>query len=82
MKERGIMHRTIDQAQRRIGRRYLGKDGIHALGIKRNDEANSAVLVYIDPAWPGSRTILLNKLRRDAAPYAVETVEEEPARLA
>jgi hypothetical protein len=69
---------TLDGVKRRLRETYLGVSGIHGLGLNR---AAAAVRVYCDPGDSSERQAVLERLRRDAAPFAIEIVSEPPPRI-
>jgi hypothetical protein len=69
---------SIGQAKARLSRKYLGKFGIHGMGLQRS---KSTICVYIDPRTSADRQTLLKSIRKEAAPYAVEAVEAPLATL-
>ena len=58
-------------------RGFLGKGGIHGLGISR---AKGAIQVYVSPGDDADQAAVLAELKKQAAPYGVVLVEEEPPR--
>jgi hypothetical protein len=71
---------SLDATKRLISQKYLGKGGIHGVGLSK---AENAVRVHLSPAdaSDGSRRALLEALKRDAAPYeVVVTTEEGPTK--
>jgi hypothetical protein len=66
------MDEKLRSVKDRISERYLGKDGIHSVGLRRS--AN-AITVYVAPTEDANQEELqertLENLRRDAAPFAV-----------
>lgn len=74
------MAETLDSVRERISDRYLGKAGIHAVGVHRS--AN-ALTVYIESgAESEDAQQTLESLRKDAAPYTVVTKGAVPAKFA
>ncbi|MGD0013828.1 MAG: hypothetical protein ABSD56_05320 [Bryobacteraceae bacterium] len=77
------MAETLESVRERISERYLGKAGIHAVGVRRS--AN-AITVYIQSAVDAqqaeTREQTLESLRKDASPYAVLTKHAVPAKFA
>ena len=55
-------------------RSFLGKGGIHGLGVSH---AQQAIQVYVSPSDNAERTAVLAELKKQAAPYGVVLVEEE-----
>lgn len=77
------MPETLESVKDRISKRYLGKAGIHAVGVRRS--AN-AITVYVesisDAQQAETREQTLESLRKDASPYAVLTKHAVPAKFA
>jgi hypothetical protein len=70
---------SLSETKDRLRQHFLGRGGIHGLGISR---AKKAIQVYISPAAAApERKALLDKLKKEAAPFAVLVVEEEKPRL-
>ena len=66
---------SIRAIKRRLRAKYLGREGIHALGVYR---AHNALRVY---AHSPLSLALLQELRADADPFAIETVTEQAPEL-
>jgi len=62
-----------------LSRKYLGKAGIHALGVRSSE---NAISVYIAPGSRERYKHVLDALRREAQPFDVLFSEEEPPELA
>jgi hypothetical protein len=71
---------TLEEAKQRLSRKYLGKDGIHGIGLSRSQNAVRVHLIYCrDPEQTARQGALLNEMKQDAAPYVVLlTFEEAP----
>lgn len=70
------MAETLEAVKDRISERYLGKSGIHAVGLRRS--AN-AITVYIKPTSDPTQQRTLESLRQEASPYQVITKEAAEA---
>jgi hypothetical protein len=72
--------KSLDEAKRSITEKYLGKQGIHGVGISRS---KNALRVYVDAAsaLDDQHKAILEKIKQDAAPYSVLEVEEERATI-
>ncbi|GJD52320.1 hypothetical protein OPKNFCMD_5083 [Methylobacterium crusticola] len=81
---------SLEDTKSRLSTKYLGKAGIHGIGLSR---ARNAVRVHVSAEAPastegpsgsaGSRASLLDDLKHDAAPYEVLiSVEHAPVKLA
>lgn len=71
------MNGTLRELKRRISKEYLGKRGIHAVGIR---EGEGALYVYVSPDAPDQEAIL-EEIERQAAPVKVVVVCEESASI-
>jgi len=69
----------LEQVKSVLGRRYLGKAGIHAMGIR---PASNAISVYMAPGSGERYKQLLENLKKDAEPFEVLFTEEEPPQAA
>jgi hypothetical protein len=67
---------SLDATKRLLSQKYLGKDGIHGIGLSK---ARNAVRVHLSPdaASDESRKALLEQMKHDAAPYDILVTEEE-----
>jgi hypothetical protein len=68
------MSESLDEVKRRIARKYLGKAGIHGVGIRR---AQNALNVYAKADASPDQQQLLKEIEREAAPYKVIVTQEE-----
>lgn len=68
------MSESIDEVKKRITHKYLGKAGIHGVGIRRS---HNAICVYIDGNSSPEQEMLLEELEKEAAPFKVLTIKEE-----
>ena len=70
---------TLEDTKRRLSRKYLGKGGIHGIGLAKRQ---NAIRVHLAPSTGRDRegtaqqSALLDELRRDASPYAVLVTSE------
>ncbi len=64
----------LEALKQHLADRYLGKAGIHGLGISR---ARSAIRVYVSPEPHPDRSSLLAELRHEAGPHELIVIEEE-----
>jgi hypothetical protein len=70
------MPETLEAVKDRISDRYLGKSGIHAIGLRRS--AN-AITVYLKISRDPSQRSTLDSLRKEASPYVVIAKEAPDA---
>lgn len=69
----------LESLKAHLSRRYLGKGGIHAVGIR---PATRAISVYMAPGSGQRYKELLDDLKKEAEPYQVIFTEEEPPKSA
>ena len=69
---------SLNQVKDRVKRHYLGRAGVHAIGVSRSQ---NAIRVYIDPDDTPETASVLAELREEASPFSLIIVREEPARL-
>lgn len=72
------MSGSLDEAKERVSRKYLGKAGVHGVGIRRS---RNALAVYMKPSSEPDRERILGEIEKEAAPYAVLRIEEERASI-
>ncbi len=69
---------TLEDVKARLRRDFLGRGGIHALGINRN---RKAINVYVGPEASAEEPAVLDELRKRAEPFAIIVLREPPPRL-
>ena len=68
------MAEPLEGVKNRLRQHYLGKAGIHGIGVSH---ADSAIRIYLhDPGHP-DRESVLQRIREDAAPYTVRVIDEQ-----
>jgi len=72
------MDKSLDEVKENISQKYLGKSGIHSIGIRR--KAN-ALYVYTDAKPSPKQKAVLEEIKKEVAPFSVITVEEERANI-
>lgn len=72
------MRETLEEAKAHVRKRFLGKHGIHAVGVSRSRQE---IRVYLSPEAGPAEASLVDRLREAAAPFAVVVVELDSARL-
>jgi hypothetical protein len=72
------MNETLTIIKERLKAKYLGKEGVHGLGIS---ELQQAIRVYASPKEGPEQKRLLEQLRHEAAPFSVIIVPEEKPKL-
>lgn len=68
------MARSLDEVKAIVSGRYLGRAGIHGVGIRRSQ---GALMVYLHPGHGGEQERLLREIETEAAPYTVIATREE-----
>lgn len=66
----------MDETKERVSRKYLGKAGIHGVGIRRS---RNALAIYVDTSPDPDRERIMKEIEKDAAPYEVSKFEGERA---
>jgi hypothetical protein len=69
---------TLEQAKTLVRSGYLGRAGIHAVGLRRSD---NAVLVYVHDDSPEQRA-LMEQIRAAVSPFILRAVHEQQPVLA
>jgi hypothetical protein len=73
------MEKSLDEIKQKISQKYLGKSGIHGVGVHRK---KNALRIYTDAdSPPQQQEAVLQEIRKDAAPYQLITIVEEKARI-
>lgn len=73
------MSQDLQAVKAELSRRYLGKAGIHALGVRPSE---NAISVYMAPGSREKYKHVLDELQKEAQPFDVLFSEEEPPDLA
>jgi len=71
------MNASLNEVKQHIAARYLGKAGIHAVGLRR---AQGKICLYVDSEASGSRDEIMPEIASLAAPFIVETIVEQRPR--
>ena len=71
------MSDAIGRIKRQLSQRYLAVAGIHGLGVVRSRQV---LRVHCERSESPRLRIVLEQLKRDAAPFAVELVTRPRAR--
>ncbi len=69
---------SLDEVRKRISRKYLGKAGIHGVGIRRKQQA---ICLYLSITADSRQKELLEKIQRETTPYKVLQIEEEQPKI-
>ncbi len=68
------MGEPIEKIKKRLKDRYLGKYGIHGIGIR---ESENAVCIYVSPGAKLDETDTLKEIKENALPFKVIVIQEE-----
>jgi hypothetical protein len=69
---------SLNEVKDRVKRLFLGRAGVHGVGISRS---RNAIRVYVDTDGTPETESMLDLLRAEASPYPLIVVREEPAQL-
>lgn len=69
------MAETLEDLKRRLRHQYLGKHGIHGVGIRRSE---NAVCLYVSPDINPDQEPVFGEIERQAEPSNVIVILEEP----
>ena len=72
------MQAPLEAVKERIKARYLGRGGIHAVGMRRGE---NAICVYVSAPGDSKRQHLLKEIEEAVAPFRLLVVTEEPPSL-
>jgi hypothetical protein len=72
------MQAPLEAVKERIKTRYLGRGGIHAVGMRRGQ---NMICVYVSSSGNSEREQLLKEIREVVAPFKLLVVTEEPPSL-
>jgi hypothetical protein len=72
------MPESLEDVKNRLRQSFLGKAGIHGVGVSR---ARQAIQVYLSPDAGTDQTDLLEQLRKSAAPFPVIVIREDRPRI-
>jgi hypothetical protein len=73
------MFDSIESVKNRVRKAFLGKAGIHGIGLSR---AEKAIRVYLTRQAGAEQGEVLAQLRISAEPYRIIVVEEEKPSIA
>jgi hypothetical protein len=65
---------TLKDARERLKKKWLGKHGIHGVGLSR---AENAIKLYVGPDSEIDSSELWLRIEKEAAPFRVIVVREE-----
>jgi hypothetical protein len=67
---------SLETVKNKVRRKYLGEAGIHAIGVRRSEQA---VCLYVNSETDPELQLLLESIAKEISPYHVRTIEESPA---
>lgn len=73
------MQNTLLELKRIIRDKFLGKSGIHGIGIRASE---NALQVYLDPDVGPDQDEVVETIRRAVAPYALVVIAEKMSTIA
>jgi hypothetical protein len=73
-----FMNESLDELKRRLRTKYMGKAGIHGLGI---DRSKDALRIYHEPSSDPEQERMLKEIEKEARPYKVIRIKEEPPKI-
>ena len=65
---------TLEDVQSLVSQKYLGRAGIHGIGLRRS---KSAIAVYVEPGSRPEQKELLDLIEREIKPFNLIVVQEE-----
>lgn len=68
------MTKSLEEVKELLSAKYLGKAGIHSVGINR---AESTVRVYVQPETDDALAEVLMEMESDAVPYKIVPIKSE-----
>ena len=66
--------KSLDEVRQRISCKYMGKAGIHGVGVRRK---HNAVCIYFVATCDSEQQMLLEEIEREALPYNVLKIDQE-----
>lgn len=68
------MSKSLDEVKKHISMKYLGKAGIHSVGVSR---AENALRVYVDSEAEDALRDILSEIEREAAPFKIVPIKSD-----
>jgi hypothetical protein len=72
------MSDLLNKVKRRISTKYLGKAGIHGVGIRRSQ---NALCLYLDTDINTDQKKILQSIEQEAVPYKVLIISENKPKI-
>jgi hypothetical protein len=69
---------SLDATKQLLSKKYLGKEGIHGIGLSRRENAIRIHLAQAsDPDHAARQQTLIEELKREAGPHPVQVTRED-----
>ena len=68
------MTKSLDEVKKQLSSKFLGKAGIHSVGISR---VENAVRVYVESEAEETLKDVLSEIEKEAAPYKVVPIQSD-----
>ena len=68
------MSKSLDEVKKHVSKKYLGKAGIHSIGVSR---AENALRLYVDSESEGALINVLTEIEKEAAPFKVVPIRSD-----
>lgn len=72
------MSKSLDEVKKLVSTKYLGRAGIHSVGVSRSE---NALRVYIDSDAEDALTPVLTEIEKEAAPFKVVPIRSDRSSL-
>jgi hypothetical protein len=72
------MAESLEETKERLSQLYLGRGGIHGVGLRRSE---NAVTVYLDAGGGEPPAGLVGEMERAAAPFRLLVIDERSPRI-
>jgi len=66
------MDKSLDETREYLIGKYLGKAGIHSIGMSRRE---NGIRIYLKPSADAEQSQVLQEIETEAAPYKIIVVE-------
>jgi hypothetical protein len=66
--------KSLDEVKNDVSLKYLGRAGIHSVGISR---AENALRVYVDPEAEDALKDVLSEIEKEAAPFKIVPIKSD-----
>ena len=67
-------NKSLDAIRKLVSRKYIGKVGIHGIGVRRK---SNAICVYLSSNSNPEQKLVLEDIEREVVPYEVLRIEED-----